>query len=312
MPAAVATPSSTTLPTETRRRAARAAAAASSATRMPPSFEMPTLTQLAAPLVATVCTCSTRADPFVGDDVDLMVLGVGRGDLRLAPVVARAHGLLDDLHAELAQDRAGGERLERGPQAVDVEQERMGLADAAPDGLDPSQVLAQRAGPGIQLQPLELRGLRLGRVRHALGIGVPADRAVELDRVPVPAAEQLVYGHAERLAGQVQQRHVDGRLRERGLKQPLAHPREQRPPVPRVLSDELRRDALLHERHHRLLRLSRQLRHRTGLAPADQPVLRRDPEQHIGGGRAHDATEPERHAQPRGERHGLDTGDLQR
>jgi hypothetical protein len=104
---------------------------------------------------------------------------------------------------------------------------------------------------------------------------------MDLDRVAMPAAEQRVHRHAERLGGEVEQRHVDGRQRERGLEQPPGDPRQQRPPLGRVLADQLRPDPLLDERDDGLLRLGRQLRHGTRLAVADEAVLGDDPHEHV-------------------------------
>jgi hypothetical protein len=43
---------------------------------------------------------------------------------------------------------------------------------------------------------------------------------VDLDRVAVAPAEQLVHGRAERVAGEVERRHVDRRQRVRRLEHP--------------------------------------------------------------------------------------------
>src|SRR5207247_8684710 len=43
----------------------------------------------------------------------------------------------------------------------------------------------------VELEPPELGRLLLRRVRHSLGVGVPADGPVDLDRVAVAPAEPL-------------------------------------------------------------------------------------------------------------------------
>jgi hypothetical protein len=98
-------------------------------------------------------------------------------------------------------------------------------------------------------------------------------------------------------------------LRERGLVEPLAEPREQRSPVPRVLSDKLGHHALLDERDDGLLRLGGQLGHGAGLAVAHERVLADNPHEHVRRSRAHDIAEPERLPQPCVQWHGIDAGD---
>jgi hypothetical protein len=138
-----------------------------------------------------------------------VLLRVPRGDVSLARVVAGCDRLLHDRDPEFAERGPGGERLQRRPQAVDVDQERVARSDAPAHRSDALEVLLQGAGPRVELEPAELGRLRLGGVRHPLRVGLPSDGTVELDPVALTAAEQLVHRHAERLAREIEQRHVD-------------------------------------------------------------------------------------------------------
>jgi len=81
------------------------------------------------------------ANALVGDDVDVMALRIERRDLRLTRLVGRADRLLDDHDAQVLQRRSRLDRLQRRPQAVDVEQERVVGADAPAHRLDPPEIL---------------------------------------------------------------------------------------------------------------------------------------------------------------------------
>ena len=116
---------------------------------------------------------------------------------------------------------------------------------------------------------------------------------MHLDAVAERAAEQRRRRHAGVTTGQVEERRVDGRERERREPEHSRERVEQRDTLQRVASHERGRNARLDELDDRRLRLGRERLDGARLPPAHDTLVGDDANQHVRRARPVGHPEPE-------------------
>ena len=199
-------------------------------------------------------------------------------DLGHAGCVPARHGLLDEVEVIGLERPDGAERRGAVPALVGVDPERNIGADGLAQAPDALHVVRHWMRRRLDLEDAMAErdlGARLG---HFGLRALDGERPGERHAVADAAAEQAVHGHAERLAVEVPERHLDRGAREGIALNPPRHLAAQRLDLRGVAPGEPRRDVALDRDRDRFRRLlaPRRAAQARGLTPAHEAVSRLD------------------------------------